>query len=407
MTADPDRKPGMFPAPAGARGWRRRQRDLAARIDLMHDEVRAALHTEPTASVIPDDLATSAEVVSTLAGRCIDQLRATAGTDGITAADGDTSLQLCHLILDLQELSFDLYQHDLNLCTRRFADCAAGLQRLRTLPSSVDLLDQVCEELVHRCGFGRAVLSRVEDSAWHPWMAYFSNSDEFESWFARWVDRPIPLEGMTPETRLLTDCRPAVVYDTANAPVHRPIIVESGRSKSYVVAPVMRGTEVVGFLHADHHPSSRRVDEVDRDVLWMFADGFSHIYERAVLAERLRTQRNHVREILSSAVEMMNDFCDAGIDLSRYAGIGAMPGDGARPAPIATAHTGGDLTARESEVLELMVAGATNSVIAETLVIAEETVKSHVKHILRKLGAVNRSQAIAGSLGMTMREIEA
>ncbi|WP_250282595.1 LuxR C-terminal-related transcriptional regulator, partial [Frankia sp. CiP1_Cm_nod2] len=295
--------------------------------------------------------------------------------------------------------------HDLNLCTRRFADCAAGLQRLRTLPNSADLLDQVCGELVQRCGFGRAVLSRVENGAWHPWMAYFGNGDE--SWFARWIDRPIPLEGMTPETGLLTDCRPAVVYDTANAPVYRPIIVESGRSKSYVVAPVMRGPEVVGFLHADHHPSSRRVDDVDRDVLWMFADGFSHVYERAVLTERLRTQRNHVREILSSAVEMMNDFCDAGIDLSRYAGTGAMPGDGARPALVATAHPGGDLTARESEVLELMVAGATNSVIAETLVIAEETVKSHVKHILRKLGAVNRSQAIAGSLGMTMREIEA
>ena len=48
-------------------------------------------------------------------------------------------------------------------------------------------------------------------------------------------------------------------------------------------------------------------------------------------------------------------------------------------------------TEREREVLELMVAGATNSTIAERLVITEGTVKSHVKHILRKLGAVNRS----------------
>ncbi len=399
--AAPDRKPSMFPTPAGDRGWRRRGRDLAARIEFMHCEVRAALHVEPTASVVPDGLSTSAEIVSTLTGHCIDRLRV------VTGPISEAGLHLYRLILDLQELAFDLYQYDLNLRTRRFADCAAGLQRLRGLPSSADLLDQVCQELVHRCGFGRAVLSRVENGVWRPWMAYFSNGDEFESWFARWVDQPIPLEGLTPETRLLTECQPTVVYDTASTNVHRPIIVESGHSKSYVVAPVMRGTDVVGFLHADHHPSSRRVDDVDRDVLWMFAEGFSHVYERAVLMERLRTQRNHVREILSSAVQMMNEFCDAGIDLSRHADTGAMPGNGVLPAPIAAAHTGGDLTARESEVLELMVAGATNSAIAETLVIAEETVKSHVKHILRKLGAVNRSQAIAGSLGMTMREVNA
>jgi len=49
--------------------------------------------------------------------------------------------------------------------------------------------------------------------------------------------------------------------------------------------------------------------------------------------------------------------------------------------------------AREGEVLELIAAGATNSAIAERLVIAEHTVKSHVKHILRKLGAANRPRS--------------
>jgi DNA-binding CsgD family transcriptional regulator len=49
-------------------------------------------------------------------------------------------------------------------------------------------------------------------------------------------------------------------------------------------------------------------------------------------------------------------------------------------------------------VLELMVTGATNQAIADKLVITEGTVKSHVKHILRKYGAVNRAQAIAWAL---------
>lgn len=57
-----------------------------------------------------------------------------------------------------------------------------------------------------------------------------------------------------------------------------------------------------------------------------------------------------------------------------------------------------ELTERETEVFDLMVTGASNHTIADRLVITEGTVKSHVKHILRKYGAVNRAQAIAWAL---------
>ena len=43
---------------------------------------------------------------------------------------------------------------------------------------------------------------------------------------------------------------------------------------------------------------------------------------------------------------------------------------------------------------ELLAGGLSNVQIGERLVIAPATVKSHVRSILRKLGAVNRSQAI-------------
>jgi DNA-binding CsgD family transcriptional regulator len=39
--------------------------------------------------------------------------------------------------------------------------------------------------------------------------------------------------------------------------------------------------------------------------------------------------------------------------------------------------------------------GASNAEIADELVITVETVKTHVKRILRKIGAINRSEAIA------------
>ena len=57
------------------------------------------------------------------------------------------------------------------------------------------------------------------------------------------------------------------------------------------------------------------------------------------------------------------------------------------------------LTAREAEVLTMMVKGASNALIAEKLMIKHGTVKSHVKHILRKLDAVNRAEAISRYMG--------
>ncbi len=53
------------------------------------------------------------------------------------------------------------------------------------------------------------------------------------------------------------------------------------------------------------------------------------------------------------------------------------------------------LSSRELEILSLIAQGATNKVIAEKLVISEGTVKTHVKHILSKLDAQNRTDAIA------------
>jgi DNA-binding NarL/FixJ family response regulator len=58
------------------------------------------------------------------------------------------------------------------------------------------------------------------------------------------------------------------------------------------------------------------------------------------------------------------------------------------------------LTAREREVIQLVSTGATNQEIAGALVISESTVKSHVKHILRKLGAANRAEAVSRHLSM-------
>lgn len=72
------------------------------------------------------------------------------------------------------------------------------------------------------------------------------------------------------------------------------------------------------------------------------------------------------------------------------------------PAEIAAQlaeHLGDEfLTERETEVLRLLGGGNRNRDIAEQLFISEETVKVHVKHIMEKLNASDRTEAVAIAL---------
>jgi DNA-binding NarL/FixJ family response regulator len=56
------------------------------------------------------------------------------------------------------------------------------------------------------------------------------------------------------------------------------------------------------------------------------------------------------------------------------------------------------LTAREREILQLLADGMSNADVAAKLFISQETVKSHVRHILTKLEADTRTQAVAIAL---------
>lgn len=309
-------------------------------------------------------------------------------------ADPDRTAAAARRAVELHDRAAVVRAEAAEVQRRRVRACERGLARLRGIGSAGELLDVVCDEVAASCGFARVLLSRVDDGTWSPWMVNAAVRDA--AWWVAWDARPIPVHEVPFEARLVAEHRPGLVTDTADAGAHR--FFHEGRSVSYVAAPVAASGAVVGFLHADHD-DARRCDESDRDLLWMFAEGFAHVFERAALTESVRHQRQEIREVLAVVDDAMAAMTETELRLSLSA-------DGAvddRPGPPSAevARRLAELTPREHEVLEMVVAGARNAEIAAALVISETTVKTHVRRVLSKLGVRNRTQAIARVMGAT------
>jgi LuxR family maltose regulon positive regulatory protein len=84
-----------------------------------------------------------------------------------------------------------------------------------------------------------------------------------------------------------------------------------------------------------------------------------------------------------------------GLAPSYVASLLAALGEEAMPLPPGEQPLVEPLTQREIEVLHLIAAGLSNQEIAQELVIALSTVKSHINHMYGKLGVKSRTQAVA------------
>jgi LuxR family maltose regulon positive regulatory protein len=73
----------------------------------------------------------------------------------------------------------------------------------------------------------------------------------------------------------------------------------------------------------------------------------------------------------------------------------ARPGPRSGTAPAAVLGLVDQLTRRELEVLTLLATGKSNQAIARQLVVTLDTIKKHVSHVLGKLGAANRTEAVS------------
>lgn len=290
-----------------------------------------------------------------------------------------------------------------------------GVQRalaaLREPATAGTVMDRGLRALCEHCGFSRAVLFRLEGSELVGEAIHFAEQPEWAAELLLESRRTrMPMHHMVLETEMLRRRTAGIVASPQDDPRAFKPLTQPFRTRSYIAAPLLPDGHVVGFLHADRYfEPDRDVDERDRQVVAAFTEGFALALHRAVLVDRLAQHRLEVRRLLGEAgevVELMGSLdaqlgrADEDLHASLRSAGALLPGG----RDTINERLQSLLTPRELEVLELMAEGATNAAIARQLVVSDQTAKTHVSHVLRKLRATNRAEAVSRYHAITRRE---
>lgn len=210
---------------------------------------------------------------------------------------------------------------------------------------------------------------------------------------------PRRLAGPLPESAMVHAKTPILVEHPQSDPRVNTKLVEVAKPNAYIAAPVYVWQSPVALLHADAPTESGDVGPEDRDLLGVFAEGLGAIMERNIVMDKLQAVRGTAVEHLR-AVDYLTELCD---DERAGATAGSPETPQAAPPVNEDAANGVAqlLTRRELQVLNLLAAGRTNVQIAGRLFISEGTVKSHLRRIMDKLHASNRTDAVARYRQMT------
>jgi DNA-binding CsgD family transcriptional regulator len=252
-----------------------------------------------------------------------------------------------------------------------------GIRRMKKAGSLQGLGRQACTELCDTLGFDNALLSFVEDYGF-----VVEESDHG-------IGGPtvVARRGCVAEADCirLRDTIKTNESDMPAAPGYRELL----GTVHYLVAPIIAESRVVALIHVSRQ-SEGGLSVRDVDVLDTFASAYSLLHTRMLNTERVQQQRTSIASAAARLTEAADRIAATAISLDiEY-------DDRAEP-PTITPDSGlaATLSDRERQVFERLVSGASNAEIADQLVITVETVKTHVKRILRKIGAINRSEAIA------------
>ncbi|MFC9833788.1 LuxR C-terminal-related transcriptional regulator [Rhodococcus sp. NPDC127530] len=237
-----------------------------------------------------------------------------------------------------------------------YASLSSMTARYATSAGFEDFLNFVCEQIAVVCDCTPVLCSRVRGTRQH-FIA------------AKGVavpDTDLIVAPNSPERLALNNHR--LVLSEEPGLCTSAVLQRLMGNRRYYVLPLVVGSVDYGLLYCSVALDDTRALDA---YLSMVGEIVTSAWRTDSLERELGEHASRVRRELDAAI------ADA------FAG----PGDSEAGPP--------DLTGRENEVLDLLLQGVTNAEIATTMFVSVETVKSHVKHILRKCGATNRSELIA------------
>jgi DNA-binding CsgD family transcriptional regulator len=322
------------------------------------------------------------------------RLAASAGSSAGSSRESAATAQLLMVVLRLQ---CELLDEEFSGRVRCLTEIRNALGYLRGL-SPREMIHAAPVVLSREFGFARTMISTVRGSVWLPQHLHIEdegadpNSRPFHEFVAR---AHIQLADAPLETELIRKrCGALVPSPREDKRTYKQIIDVSG-CFGYIAAPITVGGRAVGMLHADRPQPDGIVTMEHLDQLEAFAECLAVAFESAVLEEKAAQQRLAVGNLCAHVDDLLRR--------SARSALWSLPGAAPRPRhdvyyraeqPVPS------LTAREREIMSYVATGATNSQIARCLVISEGTVKSHLKHIARKLNTSSRAAAVAVYAGI-------
>jgi DNA-binding CsgD family transcriptional regulator/GAF domain-containing protein len=307
--------------------------------------------------------------------------------------DGATTAEILISILRLQ---CELLDRDLARRVKSISEIRHALGYLRGLPPR-KMIYAAGEVLSREFAYARTMISTVRGSLWLPQHLHIEEeqADPHGRQFLEYiVDRHIQLADAPLETELVRKRCGAFAPTPMDDKRTFKGLVEASGSFGYIAAPITVQGRAIGILHVDR-PEPHGIVTMDHlEQLEAFAECLSVAFESAALEEKAAQQRVQVdslcgnvdQQLSQSARSALWSFPDAAPQQPVYY---------LRDRPVVA-----ELTSREREIMSHVATGATNGQIARCLVISEGTVKSHLKHIAKKLNTSSRAAAVATYAGL-------
>jgi DNA-binding CsgD family transcriptional regulator len=296
------------------------------------------------------------------------------------------------ILISILRLQCELLDHDLSRRVKSMSEIRHALGYLRGLAPG-KMIYAAPEVLSREFAFARTMISTVRGSIWLPMHLHIEDqdADPHGRRFLEYVTgKQIQLADAPLETELVRKrCgvfAPSPMYDKRTFKE----IVEIAGCFGYIAAPITVQGRAIGVLHADR-PEPHGIVTMDHlEQLEAFAECLSVAFESAALEEKAAQQRIEVDQLCANVEELLGHSARSMYWSASEAGSEHQPGPCHRDVDAVPT-----LTSREREIMSHVATGATNGQIARCLVISEGTVKSHLKHIAKKLNTTSRAAAVA------------